>query len=116
MGNTVAIEALKPGMIVDSDIKTGRGVVLLKQNSALTDRHIVIFKTWGIRSVPIREDVSAEELGGKDLKEVAQEKIQETQTIIDEKFSDVCDDEIMQHIKKLALEKRIAKIKHKYNV
>ena len=116
MSKAFDIDALKPGMIVDTDVKTGRGIVLLKKDNPLTDRHIIIFKTWGIRSIAIREEVCTEELDGKKPKEVAEEKIQQIQSILDEKFSDVCDDEIMQNIKKHALEKKITKIKQKYNV
>jgi len=110
------IDDLQPGMIIDKDVKNLQGAILLKQNSVVTERHVSIFKTWGIQSVFVRESLTAEDLDGKTPEEVVDKEIEEFHKILDDKFSDVIGDEIMSNIKGLALTQKSVWIKRKYNV
>lgn len=51
----VKTERLKPGMVVDSDIKNLDGMLLLPAGCELTERHIDILMTWGIMEISIQE-------------------------------------------------------------
>ena len=116
MSKLVKIDDLQPGMVMDRDVKNLQGAILLKQDNAVTERHIKIFKTWGVQSVFIREALTSEDLGGKTPEEVVDEQIREFQKILDDKFSDVSDDEIMTNIKNLALNQKSEWIRRKYNL
>ena len=110
------IDDLQPGMIIDRDVKNLQGAILLKEDNEVTERHITIFKTWGVQSVFIRDALTSEDLGGKTPEEIVDEQIGEFQKILDEKFSDVADDEIMDNMKKLALNQKSEWIRRKYNL
>lgn len=42
------VSELKPAMVVDEDVKTAKGTMLLPKGTELTERHIEIMKTWEI--------------------------------------------------------------------
>jgi len=57
MSNTevrVNLEDLVPGMVLAEDAMHMNGRVLLSAGSCLTERHIKIFKTWGLMEAYIR--------------------------------------------------------------
>lgn len=58
----VAIEYVKPGMVLDSDVKDRNGRLLLQAGTEIKEKHINIFRTWGIPEVDIhgitKEDVA----------------------------------------------------------
>ena len=116
MGKLIKIEELLEGAVLDKDVTNPQGAVLLKAGNAVSQKHIDIFKTWGVKSVSVQETVSTEDLGGRTPQEVADEKIKSLDSALNEKFSDVGDDEIMQKIKEIAFRHRSIKIKEKYNV
>lgn len=53
----IAIEDLHPGMVLAKDAAHITGRVLLRAGSTLTERHITVFKTWGLPDVQIQETV-----------------------------------------------------------
>ncbi len=116
MGKNVKTDNLKPGMIIDRDVANHQGAVLLKKGSEITERHINIFKTWGINTVYIKEDVSSEDLGGKTPEEVADGEIRKACKIIDDKFKMYENDEIMNAIRDAAKRYKKYEIKRKYNI
>ena len=115
MGLLIKIEELKPGMVIDKDVTNLHGAVLLRKGNPVTEKHIHIFKTWGVKSVFIIGGEDAEELDGRDPQEVAAEKIRETERCLDEKFADVAGNEVMLLIKEVAYAHRVRRIKEKYN-
>ena len=57
MSNTdvrVNLEDLVPGMVLAADAVHMNGRVLLSAGSCLTERHIKIFRTWGLTEAYIR--------------------------------------------------------------
>ena len=53
-GVRVNLEDLVPGMVLAEDAMHMNGRVLLSAGSCLTDRHLKIFKTWGLTEAYIR--------------------------------------------------------------
>jgi hypothetical protein len=49
----VAIDNLSPGMSLTSDVHDRNGRLLLGAGAELTDKHIYIFRTWGVVEVDI---------------------------------------------------------------
>ena len=116
MSKKVSIEEVTPGMVIDKDVTNLQGAILLRKGNEITERHISIFKTWGINTIFIAEAVNTADLGGRLPEDVAGEKILELQKTLDHKFSDVADDEIMLKIKESTFTHRSLQIKEKYNI
>jgi hypothetical protein len=58
----VSVSNLKPGMTLDSDVLDITGRLLLGSGTGIDEKHIRIFKTWGIVEVDVRgaEDSNTE--------------------------------------------------------
>jgi hypothetical protein len=56
---------IRPGMVLAKDVKDRNGRLLLTAGNELTDKHIKIFKMWGVTEADIQgvahEDVEAQE-------------------------------------------------------
>jgi hypothetical protein len=71
----VAIENIETGMILASDVHDRSGRMLLGSGAELTQKHLVIFHTWGVLEADIT-GVDGDEAGdhvpaGVDLQELA---------------------------------------------
>ena len=93
------IEDLKPGMILAQAVRNRQGVLLLEAGARITGKNIRVFKSWGVKDVPVKGKRS-------DSKDPAEdEEIQGREAIakqLKEKFSDVLDDPVMAAIFKAA--------------
>ena len=49
----VNVSELKPGMVVLSEVSNKHGNVLLKKGESLTEKNIVLLKSWGITEIDI---------------------------------------------------------------
>jgi hypothetical protein len=58
---TITVDDLQPGMILKSDAVHHNGRVLLRGGITLQDKHIKMFKTWGLVSADI-EGVTQEQV------------------------------------------------------
>ena len=52
----VSVEQTEPGMVLASDVVTGRGQVLIITGQELTERHLHGLRTWGVTHVEIQGD------------------------------------------------------------
>ena len=50
----VNVNDLQPGMVINSPVMTPRGAILLNQGVMINDKHISIFKKWGIWEIDIQ--------------------------------------------------------------
>ena len=50
---TVAIENIETGMVLASDVRDRSGRMLLGSGAELTQKHLVIFRTWGVLEADI---------------------------------------------------------------
>jgi hypothetical protein len=50
----IHINKLKPGMVLDQEVRDINGRLLLKSDKEIQSSHIRIFKTWGVTEVNIR--------------------------------------------------------------
>ncbi len=55
---TLSINDAEPGMHLAADVNDRNGRPLLKAGTELTDKHIKVFKTWGITQIQIQGDAS----------------------------------------------------------
>lgn len=47
------LDQLTPGMVVANNVCDAGGRILLARSSAITERHLRIFKTWGVTEVDV---------------------------------------------------------------
>lgn len=63
---TISTNDLRPGMVLSSDAVHSNGRVLLRNGATLEEKHIKMFKTWGLVNAAIegvtREQVESEAL------------------------------------------------------
>ena len=57
----VALDNLSPGMLLAADVYDRSGRLLLKAGAELTDKHIYIFRTWGVVEADIAGDPQEDE-------------------------------------------------------
>ena len=50
----IHIDKLKPGMVLDQEVRDINGRLLLKKEKEIQSSHIRIFKIWGVTEVDIR--------------------------------------------------------------
>ncbi len=79
----INLQDIRPGMVLESDLKDRNGHVLLGSNNTITEKHLKIFKMWGVTEANIqgvkKEDVTAKAVSHLDpalLKEI-EEKTRE---------------------------------------
>jgi hypothetical protein len=49
----IAIENIETGMVLASDVRDRSGRMLLGSGTELTQKHLIIFRTWGVLEVDI---------------------------------------------------------------
>jgi len=58
------IEDIEPGMVLGADVKDRTGRVLLSKGTAITEKHLSIFKMWGVVDATI-ENADKEKIEAK---------------------------------------------------
>jgi hypothetical protein len=74
---TVRINSLREGMTLAQDVKDMNGRLLLRQGVSLLERHITLFKSWGVTEVELLDGSSggAESAVTGDSKQDSQEQL-----------------------------------------
>jgi len=72
----VNIDYLKPGMILNSDVKDINGRLMLTAGTKLIEKHLYIFRAWGVTEADIKgiTDEEVETLITKEVDPVILEK------------------------------------------
>ena len=100
------LNMLKPGMVLAKPVHNFQGILLLNKGAELTKKNILILKSWGVTSASIKsKGEKKKDNGGKSEKKINKFIEKELQ----EKFSEVLEDEVMVEIMRVAkkqLEKR----------
>jgi len=86
-------------MIVAKPVYHHHDVLLVNEGTELTEKHIKLFKSWGITEIWIEGESKEEEESYVELEKQAQESIEKE---LNEKFCEVLDDEVMAEIMKVA--------------
>lgn len=75
----VDIVHLKPGMILNNDVVTNLGRFLLSAGTEITEKHLNVFRTWGITEVDIH-GVTEEDITVGDNAQIEPVLLQEIET------------------------------------
>jgi hypothetical protein len=97
---SVSVEKLAPGMILAQKIERADGIMLCNRGTELTDALIGVIQRMGLDSVSIEGDPFASE-------EERQAHLQGLLDELDERFSKVVEDPILNHLKELFAQKII---------
>ncbi len=62
----ISIDLVKPGMILAAPVKDFEGRLLLNGGTLLTERHMRVFKLWGVSEADI-ENLDAAEVEAKEI-------------------------------------------------
>lgn len=54
----ILIDNIEPGMVLADDVADRQGRTLLKAGVELTEKHIKVFKTWGVAQINIVGDAN----------------------------------------------------------
>ena len=99
----INISDVKPGMILEADVLDRNGRTLLAKGVEISDKHIRIFKMWGITEADIQgvalEDVAAQDAASIDP--IVREKA-EGETLALFRFADL-EHEGMKEVARLAV-------------
>lgn len=108
----INIANLKSGMVLTSPVMTPSGNILLKEGVLITDKHIGIFKKWGVWEVEIQGNETND---GADTNSgpIAGEMLQEIDGRLKERFPFAGENpvmmEIMRIVRKIEISKRSKK-------
>jgi len=78
------LDDIKPGMKLEKDVQERSGRVLLKAGTEITERHLNIFRTWGVTEADI-ESMSRE--GAQAARELDPEALQAAEAFLDPLFA-----------------------------
>ncbi len=76
---------LQPGMILNSDVITNIGRLLLPAGTEVSEEHLNVFRTWGITEVDIQSDTKPD-ITAVDIAQVDPVLLQELETELSELF------------------------------
>ncbi len=103
----VPIQEATEGMILREPVKDSIGRILLHAGATLAKRHIEKLQSWGIESVDIEPVDSGEDAGlllGKLGETAALEFRKKLGPLLDARFADIGDDDLMEDLRKLVEE------------
>jgi hypothetical protein len=81
----INLEDIQVGMVLAGDIKERSGRVLLAGGSDITEKHLKVFKMWGITEADIK-DVDKEEIAANIVSQLDPSLFQNAQSRVRERF------------------------------
>ena len=81
----VNLDDIKPGMKLEKDVQERSGRVLLRAGTEITERHLNIFRTWGVAEADI-ESMSREEAAAQAARDLDPEVLKAAEEAIDPLF------------------------------
>ena len=88
----LAVEELKPGMILARPVRNLQGVLLLEAGTRITKKNIRIFKSWGVNEVAVKGQRSHSRILSAEIGLADPETVEKQ---LKDKFADVLDDPVM---------------------
>ncbi len=108
----LSINDLKDGMALASEVKNKHGNILLKKGDMLSEKHILLLKSWGITEADI-EGVDRGQVEKREMEELSPELIASVEGELKDLFSDFGDNPLMEELyrvtKKFKLKKAVEK-------
>ena len=97
----INIATVQPGMTLASPVFSPQGVMLLREGTNITAKHIFLFRTWGVLETDI-EGIESRDTIDIDITGFNNEELISRQEALARRFSAVLDNEIMAEIFRMA--------------
>lgn len=81
---TVAITELQPGAVLSQAIHSPRGVLLAPAGTVVTEAHMALFTSWGVREAQVAGD---EHAGTAEARQIDEAQVFAVQQLVEERFS-----------------------------
>lgn len=81
----INIVDVRPDMVLAADVKDRHGHVLLKAAEIVTEKHVKIFKMWGVTDLDV-EGVDQEAIEARAAEEFSPELLQAAERVMQERF------------------------------
>ena len=81
----VNLDDIKPGMKLEKDVQERSGRVLLRAGTEITERHLNIFRTWGVAEADI-ESMSREEAAAQAARDLDPEVLKAAEEFVSSLF------------------------------
>ena len=104
---SLELKELRPGLVVAKQVKDLHGVLLIQEGTVLTEKNVLLLKSWGVDRVWVLEDPDEEKIIEKNP---SGENAEIVEREVHQKFLDVLDDPVMVEIMRVAkiqLERRL---------
>jgi hypothetical protein len=98
------LDDVNVGDIIGADVRNSQGAVLVKTGVGVEERHLRLFKMWGVEKLEIRDGSDG---GGAGELEAL---LDQAEAEIKQRFGPSLDNEIMAEILRMAVEQRAAKM------
>lgn len=87
------IQDIEPGMVLGAEVKDRTGRVLLSKGTTITEKHLSIFKMWGVVDATI-ENADKEKIEAKAVADLDPSALERAQQAIDRLFGFI---ELQEH-------------------
>ncbi|MBI2131822.1 MAG: hypothetical protein HYT99_03220 [Candidatus Tectomicrobia bacterium] len=106
----INVENLESGMVLAADAKARNGRVLLTAGSAITEKHLHIFKAWGVTEADI-QGVTRQDVAAAAEAQVDPRILQRAQAVLKERFRHVdAGHPFMEELHRLCLLRAVKKL------
>ena len=96
---SLELKELRPGLVVAKQVKDLHGVLLIQEGTVLTEKNVLLLKSWGVDRVWVQEDPDEEKITEKNP---SGENAEIVEREVHQKFLDVLDDPVMVEIMRVA--------------
>ena len=93
----LSVNDLKDGMVLASEVKNKHGNILLKKGNMLSEKHIMLLKSWGITKADI-VSVDKEQVEKRKIEELSSDLMISIEEGLKGLFPDDGDNPLMQEI------------------
>jgi hypothetical protein len=97
------IQDIEPGMVLGAEVKDRTGRILLSKGTTITEKHLSIFKMWGVVNATI-ENADKEKIEAKAVAAIDPAALQQAQDEADQlfRFTEAQDHPFIVELKRLS--------------
>ena len=93
----LSVNDLKDGMVLSTEVRNKHGNVLLKKGDTLSEKHIMLLKSWGITEAGI-EGVDKDQVEQKEKEALSTDVMASIEKELNDLFPDFGDNPLMEEL------------------
>ena len=102
----INLNDLQPGMVLAAPVYNKNEGLLLQKGVSLTDKHLKIFKTWGVTEADV-EGYDKDKVEDDRYAFLSEEEIAEIESKLLHRFPDITENEVMAEVFRIAKKQKI---------